>query len=414
MTAQRPVFAVLLGALLGAGAPAAADPARPRPWDEEARALRAELDMLLGEAAFRGADADYRALVRLAEKGVALLPDDHLRGARAALGLGDPTLARRRVQEALAGSAPLPAAASLAEELDRALGPVSLRPGPTPATRRLSARDTAPSPWSAAALAAAQRNLDAGQPYVGLLAAGSYTFAGQEIQVSPAFLQQAPTVASGAPAPAPPSGLDGGLWFGAGPALLALGWEPGAPGPARPAGSTWLGADLRLGGAWAPRPRLWLDAEALVLRAADPAGPTGPARPADGPVAAPVHPGWSGAGAALTVGTGGRGRSVSFGPAWRGGTATTLLDACAGRADCPAGWSVVRGRVSAWGATAAVRWAPHPRPWSWGGRGAALAFHADISLLTDGSRALLHVGVRPALVALGARQRPAVPGRDAP
>lgn len=410
MRRLRPIVALALGWALAVGPAAAADPARPRPWDEEARALRAERDTLLAEGAFRGADADYRALVRLAEKGVALLPEDHLAGARASLGLGDPSTARRRLQEALGGPTPHPEAAALAAALDRVLGPVSLRPGPGPAARALTPVEITPSEWSAAALAAARHALDAGEPYVGLLPAGTWAFAGRPLRVDPAFLQQPPAVASGAPSPPPSPALEGGLWLGAGPALLALGWEPAAPAPARPAGATWVGAELRLGGAWAPRPRLWLDAEALLLRAADPGGPTGPAAPEAGPVAAPVHPGWVGPGAAFTVGFGGRGRSLSVGPAWRSGTATTLLDACRGAADCPAGWSVVRGQVSAWGGTAAVRWAPHPRPWSWGGRGASLAFHADVSLLTDGERALLHVGLRPALVALGARRSPTAAG----
>jgi hypothetical protein len=142
-----------------------------------------EMRKLAGRNAWTAVEAQYRRLEELEKKGEVLDAKEHLLGAQSARALGDITSARARYARAQSTAPSQEASDSLAE-IDANYGRIEVTFEPKWAgDRALVAAEPPFAPDQRAALAFAVAKVAAGEDYVGLLPAGSYSVAGKSVSV---------------------------------------------------------------------------------------------------------------------------------------------------------------------------------------------------------------------------------------
>lgn len=140
--------------------------------------LSDEIDKLANRQVWTGVERKYRELEKL---GVALRFEDHLHGATAARELGDVARCYERLRLA-AAIKPTKDVLNWLYEIDGNYGQVELLTVPARSSE-LSVAEMPFDPNARKAVEAAQASVKADGIYVGMLPAGSYTFATQPFQV---------------------------------------------------------------------------------------------------------------------------------------------------------------------------------------------------------------------------------------
>lgn len=171
-------------------------PAPCAPVDADTRAERIrlgeELTRLARRNAWVGVDRTYRALVELR---IALAPDDHLLGGRAALAMGDPLRALYRMRrvpppfvdapDKTRDQEALDEARSVLTSLEEGYGLVSIQVEQEAKRELLRVDDMPFDPTARATVERAVVQVGAQGSYRGLLPVGAYSLAGREVDVEP-------------------------------------------------------------------------------------------------------------------------------------------------------------------------------------------------------------------------------------
>lgn len=238
--ASRVVCVLVLLAWAG---PAWSQEARPSPREEQAAALRAEMDELAARSAWRGVEANYGTLLEIAPRGVRLTNDDHRLAARAALSRGDVDLTLRRLGQALDAGVD-PEATALKADLQARFAPVTLDAPDRPLLAELEA---AGAEDETLAVAYAKARLLESGAFAGWLPLGRYQVGARRFEVDG---QDLPLIVTTRDAPRVRARQRDGLALDAGLGLLVFGGDPDPRG-ATAAPMTAYGP--RLGAAWSRR-----------------------------------------------------------------------------------------------------------------------------------------------------------------